>query len=147
MFTQICALTNNVIPQSFMTDYETGSMAALQSLYPNVPLKGFFFTFAKTDKYVQREGLSERYINDDNFRTNIKMISAIGFVPVDEVIQAFDELSTYCGNDEQVILDYFETNYIGEQRRGRRLSPRYPHEMWNVHARVEDNLPKNKQLS
>jgi len=25
---------------------------------------------------------------------------------------------------------------------GQRLPPRYPHEMWNVHARVEDELPR-----
>ena len=45
---------------------------------------------------------------------------------------SFTELSNHCGNDEQEVLDYFETNYNGEQRRGRRLPPRYPHEMWNV---------------
>ena len=61
------------------------------------------------------------------------MISAMAFVPTDE---AFTELSDHCGDDEQAILDYFETYYIGEQRRGRRLRARFPHVMWNVHGRV-----------
>jgi len=47
-----------------------------------------------------------------------------------------------CGDDEQAILDYFETNYIGKQRRGRRLRPLFPHEMWNVNTRVEEHLPR-----
>lgn len=86
---------------------------------------------------MQSEGLVERCLNDEEFRINVKMISAIAFVPTDDVIDAFTELSDHCGQDEQAILDYFETYYIGEQRCGRRLHPRFAHEMWNVHGRVK----------
>ena len=44
-----------------------------------------------------------------------------------------------CG-DEQGVLDYFETNFIDELRRGKRLAPRFPRELWNMHVRVENNL-------
>ena len=143
MLTQIRALTNNVEPESFMTDFETGSSTALGRVYPNVPKKGCFFHLCKNVfKHVQAEGLLDRYLNDENFRINVKMISAIAFVPTDDVIDAFQELSDHCGDDEQAILDYFETYYIGEQRRGRRLRARFPHAMWNVHGRVENDLPR-----
>ena len=52
------------------------------------------------------------------------------------MILAFDELCNHSGIDEQPVLDYFETNYIGEQRRGRRLPSIFPLELWNMHSRV-----------
>ena len=62
---------------------------------------------------MQHEGVSQLYINDDVFRTNIRMLSALSFVPIADTIQAFDVQSNHAGNAEQVILDYFETYYIG----------------------------------
>ena len=55
------------------------------------------------------------------------MISALNFVSIAEAIQVFDALSNHAGLEEQAVLDYFETNYIGELLRGRRLEPRYIH--------------------
>ena len=40
------------------------------------------------------------------------------------------------------VLDYFETNYVGELRRGRRNPPLFAHEMWNMNGRVAGNLPR-----
>ena len=77
------------------------------------------------------------YRNDEEFRTNIRMIS---FIPIADTIQAFDALSNHAGNQEQVILDYFESNYIGELRRWRRLAPRFTHAMWNMSLRVQNEL-------
>ena len=70
------------------------------------------------------------------------MMPALSFVPVQDVILAFDELCNHCGIDEQPVLDYFETNYIGESRRGRRLLPLFPHELWNMHNRDLNELPR-----
>ena len=64
------------------------------------------------------------------------MIGALSFVPIADTVYAFTELSNHVGDQEQVILDYFETYYVGELRRGRRLNPRYPHTFWNVNTRV-----------
>ena len=56
-------------------------------------------------------------------------------MPIADTIQAFDTLSSHAGVEERTVLDYFETNYIGELRRGRRLEPRYPHTLWNMTTR------------
>ena len=53
-----------------------------------------------------------------------------------------EPLSNHARVEEQAVLDYFETNYIGELRRGRRLEPRYPHTLWNMNLRVHENLPR-----
>ena len=47
------------------------------------------------------------------------MISALSFIPIADTIHAFVAQYNHVGNVEQVILDYFETNYIGELRRGK----------------------------
>ena len=86
--------------------------------------------------------MSQLYMNDEEFCTNIGMISALNFVPIADTIQAFHALSNHAGNQEQVIWDYFESKYIGELLRGRRLAPRFPHSMWNMSLRVQNELPK-----
>ena len=84
-----------------------------------VPQKGLLFHLLCQNVYrrVQQEGLSHLYLNDDAFRTNICMTDAINFVPIAVTIQAFEEFFNHAGNQEQVIMDYFESNYIGELRR------------------------------
>ena len=49
---------------------------------------------------------------------NIRMIPALAFVPIADTLQSFaNALAQHCVGNEQGILDYFETNYIGEFRR------------------------------
>ena len=74
-----------------MTDFENGSIAALRATYPNFPLKGCLFHLSKNiykqiPRQIQDAGLATRYLNDNAFRTNIKMISAISFVPTAYVV-------------------------------------------------------------
>ena len=74
-------------------------------------------TFALFDKEclrrVQHIGLQENDFIDPLFRGNICMIPALGFIPVQNVILAFHELYKHCGNDEETVSEYFETNDIG----------------------------------
>ena len=67
-------------------------------------------------KRVQELGLQQVYMNDQLFRTNIRMIPAPSFVAIEVTVAAFDQLSYHCGALEQPVLDYFETYYIGELR-------------------------------
>ena len=79
------------------------------------------FSFKGIYHRVQELGLSHQCLNDAVFRTNIKVISSLSFVPIADTTQAIDALSNHSSVGEQAVLDYFETNYIGELRRGRRL--------------------------
>ena len=100
-----------------MIDFEQSMMGALDQVYLVVPQKGFLIHLSKNIyKRVQDEGMSQLCMNDEEFRTNIRMISALSFAPIADTIQAFDALSNHAGNQKQVILDYFESNYIGELR-------------------------------
>ena len=70
------------------------------------------------------------------------MIPALSFCPVQGVILAFVELCNDCGIDEQLVIDYFETNCSGELRRGRRLLPIFPRDLWNMDNLVLKELPR-----
>ena len=116
-------------------------MGALDQVYFIVPLKGCLFHLSKNVyKRVQDEGMPQLYMNDEEFHTNIRMISALSFVPTADTIQAFDALSYHGGNQEQVVLDYFESYYKGVLQQ--RLAPRFSHAMWNMSLRVQNELPR-----
>ena len=119
LLTRIHLLANQVVPESIMTDFEQSMIGAIG---------GCLFHLSKSIyRKVQEFGLSHQYLNDAVFRTNVKMISALSFVPIADTIRAFDASRNHAGVEEQAVLDYFETNYIGKLRRGRRFKPSYPH--------------------
>ena len=67
------------------------------------------------------------------------MIEALSFVPVNDVVDAFNALAGNADANFQPILDHIEDNYIG---RGHFRPARFPMSMWNMHDRVLDTLPR-----
>ena len=135
MLNEIKNLTNGVNPEIIMIDFENSMISACEKVYPLVPRRGCLFHLTKNIyRKVQESGLAREYINNEQFRNNIRMIGALSFVPIADTVHAFTGLSNHAGDQEQVILDYFETYYIGELRQGRRLNPRYPYTFWNVNT-------------
>ena len=144
---QVIRMTGAASPATVMIDYERACINAVQQVYPQTTLVGCLFHLCQSVyRHVQSEGLQERYLENEEFRANIRMIPALAFVPIGDIIPAFEVLSENCGNDEEVILDYFEVNYIGELRRMRRRNPLFAHDLWNVNRRVEDDLPRTNNM-
>ena len=140
---QVHRLTNGFIPQSIMIDFEQACIGAIPIVYPNTFVFGCLFHLSKSIfRHVQANGLQLQYSNDAVFRENIRMIPALAFVPIADTQQSFNALAQHCVGNEQGILDYFETNYIGEFRRGRWRDPLFPHVLWNIHHRVTSDLPR-----
>lgn len=77
----------------------------------------------------------------------IEMVTTFAFVPVVDTIRYFHALAAYSGDEEQPVLDYFETTYVGKLRRVRRLQPLFPHGFWNMNVRVKENLPRTYKIS
>ena len=125
-----------------MIDFENSMVSACERIYPLVPKKGCLFHLTKNIyRKVQQSGLAQEYINNEQFRNN-RMIGALSFVLITDTVHAFTELSSHVSDQEQVILDYFETYYERELRHDRRLNPRYPNTFWNVNTRVQHHLPR-----
>ena len=97
-------------------------------------------------KHVLESGLKAMYENVVNFRPNIRMIGAIAFLPLLSIEAASDLLAQQCGADEQPVLDYFESMYVGDLRRGVRRAPLFAHHLWNVNERVQHNLPRTTNV-
>ena len=85
------------------------------------------------------------YEQDVDFRTNIRLICALAFVPPHDIFRAFDTLCLHCGGEganDQQILEYFESTSIGVVRGGVRGRPLFRHSSWNVYDRVMNDLPR-----
>ena len=74
----------------------------------------------------------DKYLTDDDFKLRVKMLSALAFVPVSDVVANFESLATTFLDDELPLLGYFESTWIGQSVGGRRLPPMFSHHMWNV---------------
>lgn len=143
MFNHVHSLTGGATPNTINFDFEMAAINAAELIYPNSSLNGCLFHLSQNVyKKIQQNGLVPIYKGNTTFRNHIKMISALAFVPTQDIISSFDELSLNCGVDETPILDYFETNYIGEVRRGQRRNPLFAHSFWSVYNRVNLQLPR-----
>lgn len=96
----------------------------------------FFF-----NRKIQNVGLAERYNNDLEFSTKLKMFPALAFVPEEDVEDAFRILSENADLPEECleVIDYFESNWIG---RSSRRPPLYSSAIWSCHFAVKNKLPR-----
>ena len=91
------------------------------------------------------QGFKERYHRDAEFSIKVRCFSALSLLPMDDVVDGFDELA----DDEdlpQELVSYFEACYIGCQRgrgnRRRRIAPLFPMHIWNLRERTLQNQPR-----
>ena len=75
------------------------------------------------------------------------MISALEFVPPNNVQNSFDQLAALIrnqyGNGADAVLDYFEDNYVGRFRvNAPRGIPKFPINFRNMFYREDDKLPR-----
>ena len=117
-------------------------LAAIGNIYDNTRKVGCLFHITKNIyRHVQSIGLQETYVNDQEFRSNICMISALSFVAVEDTHDAFDTLADDCGELEQPVLDYFETYYIVELVEGNTTIQCFPIRCGTCkHTRVQHNI-------
>lgn len=133
-------------PLSFTIDYERAAINAINRIFPNANVYGCYFHFGQCLwRKIQNLGLQAWY-NDPANTNLIKSIQALAFVPVPQVIESFQALlETIDDETDDVLgdfLTYFETTWIGALQRGRRRRPLFSLEMWNVHDRQAEGLPR-----
>nr|CAD7427422.1 unnamed protein product [Timema monikensis] len=82
--------------------------------------------------------LIQLYNNNTEFCLKARMISALAFVPENDLDQALDLLAEELPDNLQPLIDWFEDNYIGRRNRrgvGRRVAL-FPPNMWFLYTRV-----------
>ncbi|CAF1126879.1 unnamed protein product, partial [Rotaria magnacalcarata] len=138
---------DNFQPDSIMIDFETGTIKSVKEMLPNVLHKGCLFHFGQAVwRQVQNKGMATKYREDESFRLNVKKLIALAFVPVGDVIKAFDIVAELFDDDDaDDLLDYFEKTWIGERKRrgvGRK-DPQFAHQLWNVYDRIIAGVPRS----
>ena len=109
----------------------------------------FYYLCSNIERRIQQSGLQEHYTNYPEFALHLRMISALAFVPPNDVQNSFVQLAVLIrnqfGNSADEVLDYFEDNYVGKFRvNAPRGIPIFPIDFWNIFHCTDDELPKNK---
>ena len=72
-------------------------------------------------RQIQSLGLQKKYQEDKSFHLSIKKIIALVFVPVLDVIKAFDLIADDFDDEADDFLGYFEKTWIGEPKKRGKL--------------------------
>lgn len=100
----------------------------------------YMISIKNCNKYLTLYYLFRDYRNNADFNLSARMITALAFVPPEDVANRFEQLSEELETSFpslQPILDWLETYYIGMLRRvGVRRLPVFPIPTWNLHNRV-----------
>jgi hypothetical protein len=158
-------LRSNLNPQTIMLDFEQAEINAFKQAFPSITVRGCFFHLSQSlwRRIQCDEELASHYtdVNDENdddtdddddhddeWPLNIRKLLALAFVPVDDVVNAFEELmkTNFYRNNEEIldgITSYFESNWIGKRlRSGNRREPKHPIPLWNQYDATLEGLPK-----
>ena len=134
----LLARTDMLQPSTLVTDFEQGASNAFRLKFPGIECTGCFFHLSQNVyRRVQLNGLQERYANDAQLALAIRMLPALAFVPIGDVVNYFEELEDNFPDEAEPILTDFEQTYIGTLRpHGQRRTLLFPIALRNVHDRT-----------
>ena len=133
--TLINALLDNVnlAPLAWNTDFERAVINVVNEKFNNVA-KGCFFHFTQCIyRKVIELGLKQTYESEDGeFAHSIRQLSALAFVPEDDVAGAYLLLRQSDQFDQRTVplFAYFEDTWVGVP--GSNRQPLFPISLWNV---------------
>lgn len=140
-------------PQRVMTDFELGIINATSSVFPNVPQSACSFHLGQSVyRHIQEQGLQTAYRDptDKTVKRYVHSMLALAHVPLEDVLEASDELFEDYPDCLEGIVDYFDNTYIrGKPARGRRkaVPPRYPPQLWNAYEATLQGLHRTNNVS
>ncbi|KFD45263.1 hypothetical protein M513_13859 [Trichuris suis] len=103
-------LLNPAIQQ---TDFELGAINACRRVFPNATNAACYFHFVKCVwREVQESGLAKRYCRDENFNLKIRQLTALAFLPAEEIPDAFDLLKCRLPDQARQITEWFDGSNI-----------------------------------
>ena len=100
--------------EQFRSDFEVGAMKAFLSVFPNCSVEGCFFHFAQANwRKLVDLGLRQLYINDETVSINVRMLTALAFLPPNNIAEAFVEIKDTLPEELSDLVSYFERTYVG----------------------------------
>ena len=93
-FTTVCnAVRNNNgnDPDGLFVDFQTAAINAIQNVLLQTDISGCFFHLSSNlDTWIKRARLQQRYMNDPQFALQLRMITALAFLPPHDVVNSFN---------------------------------------------------------
>lgn len=146
IFDKLLELEPLLKPTKVMIDFEMAAIQSIQKKFPEAEVKCCTFHLTKNIwKKIQQVGFQTHYGNDVEFAVHLRMLGALAFLPANRVIEGYEaivSLNFFAERDgdetnvgKQILLDYFESNYIGSPGRtqGTRKHARFPIPLWNMY--------------
>ena len=135
---------DNLNRETVLVDFELAALNAPRGTFPDTELQGCLYHLSQcVYRHVQDAGLQAQYAADDALSLATRMLVAIAFVPVNDIIDSFELLQEELQDELQRVTDYFEDTFSGRPGiRNRRRDPKFPHNLWNVFDRVAAGLPR-----
>lgn len=146
----------NFRPQRIMSDFEKGIINASSEVFEDAVLAGCFFHLGQSVyRKLQDEGLQNRYNGaDGEIKIFTHMLTALAFVPLDDVRRVFNSLKNEAPEDLEQVFNYFQEFYVsGRPARGRgrgrtrAVEPRYPPSFWNVYEATLNGQHRTNNIS
>jgi len=149
MLATLKTLIPNANPSRILTDFEAAAMQAFERAFPNAEISGCYFHLCQSVvRKVNECGLKTDYETDDEIRGFVRCLPALSHVPVNDVIDAFEQLVETMPSNERVndVVTYFEHTYVRGRRRpgrGNNFGPAiFPITVWNQHDSAGDGIAR-----
>jgi hypothetical protein len=125
-------------------------MNSFDAAYPDTTITGCYFHLCQSViRKVNEVGLKTVYESDDAVRGYVRCLPALAFVPVDDVVEAFDLLADTMPDDIEHLAEltsFFEHTYVrGRRQRGptARYAPAmFSPDRWNQHTAGVDGVAR-----
>jgi hypothetical protein len=136
-------------PRGLIVDFEQSVITAFKEIFENVKIFGCLFHLGQSIwRRVQHHNLVSYYKQNLYFKTAVRMLLALAFVPTDEILVNLKRVEIYIvtngiKNEMKELFDYFVRNFLGSfDNIGNFLEVKhYNINFWSGFKRVLDRIP------
>lgn len=127
--------------KSILLDFELASYNQAKLYFKDHQLYGCLFHFGQIIwRRVQLLKFSKDFIADYNIKFNVKMILALSFVPIGDVLIMAARLKKYLVTEDSkyvlILFKWFQQEYLSENNGNKSIK------FWNAHERTLKRIPK-----
>lgn len=137
-------------PRTILVDFEKAAMNSFAAVYPLASVTGCYFHLCQSvNRKVNEVGLKVAYESNNEVRGFVRCLTALAFVPPNDVEEAFELLAENSPQDIEhldELTTFFEHTYIrGRRHRGRGEiygAATFAIPLWNQHAGGVDGIAR-----
>lgn len=138
-----------------LLDFEKSSSKAFKQIFPHCQILRCFFHFWQNIlKNIKKRNLYQLYLADNKYKSKIKKIASLAFLPANIIEKEFNEMCHEFENNSREFLTYLRINYISGQEirtiksTGKKICspPKYHPSEWSVFDRLETDIERTTNM-